>query len=215
MKKQTRRRDPLGPLDTITNVLATVLVVVFAIGGVAAIFTDGITFFDVNGPTICIDADGSIGASSDLDTMDREFFGLRDDVTTYPSRTTVCDPSPTFADRALEGLSVIPAFAVFVGFLVFTQRTIRYARRHGLFSTSLAKRIERLGWLLVIGLVGAACIEWLASGLLLHRLVSKESWTRGSFSISLVGIIGACGIISVGRVMARAAYLQEDADATI
>lgn len=215
MPKQTHVRDPLGPLDRITSVLATILLVAFALGGVGAIFTDGITFFDVNGPEICIDAKGSLGASSDPDATDREFFGLRDDVTTYPSRTSVCDPSPVLADRALAGLSVIPSFAVFVGFLLLTRSTIRYARRHGLFSMSLARRIERLGWLLVVGLVGAACIEWLASGLLLNRLVPLESWTRGSFSISVVAIIGACGIISIGRVMARAAFLQEDADATI
>lgn len=215
MKKQTHVRDPLGPLDAITSLLATVLLAVFALGGVAAIFTDGITFFDVNGPDICIETDGSLGASADPDSTDREFFGLRDDVTTYPGRTTVCDPSPALADRALAGLSVIPTFAVFVGFLVLTQRTIKYARRHGLFSVPLAKRIERLGWLLVIGLVGAASIQWLASGLLLIRMVPLESWTRGSFSISVAGVIGAYGIISVGRVMARAASLQEDADATI
>lgn len=215
MKKQTRVRDPLSPLEAITSLLANVLLVAFALGGVAAIFTDGITFFDVNGPEICIEANNSFGASAETDPANREFFGLRDDVTTHPSRTTVCDPSPAFADRALAGLSNVPTFAVFVGFLVLTQRTIKYARRHGLFSESLAKRIERLGWLLVIGLVGAASIEWLASGLLLNRLVPLESWTRGSFSVSVAGIIGAYGIISVGRVMARAAFLQEDADATI
>jgi hypothetical protein len=215
MTKQTRGRDPLGPLDAVTSLLATVLVVVFAIGGVAAIFTDGITFFDVNGPDICIEADGSVGASSDPDPVDREFFGLRDDVTTYPARTTVCDRSPVLADRALAGLSVIPSFAVFVGFLFLTRRTIRYARIHGLFSMSLARRIERLGWLLVTGLVGAASIEWLASGLLLHRLVPLESGARGSLSISVASVIGAVGVISMGRVMARAAFLQEDADATI
>lgn len=215
MKKQTHVRDPLGPLDAITSLLATVLLVVFALGGVATIFTDDITFFGVNGPEICIETDSSLGATSDPDSTNREFFGLRDDVTTYPSRTTVCDPSPALADRALTGLSIIPTFAVFVGFLVLTQRTIKYARRHGLFSESLAKRIERLGWLVAIGLVGAAFIEWLASGLLLNRLVPLESWNRGSFSISVVGVIGAYGIISVGRVMARAAALQEEADATI
>jgi hypothetical protein len=215
MAKQAHVRDPLGPLDAITSLLATVLLVVFGLGGLAAIFTEGITFFDVNGPDICIETHGSLGASSDPDVVDRKFFGLRDDVTTYPSQTTVCDPSPVLADRTLAGLSVIPNFAVFVGFLLLTRRTIKYARHHGLFSKSLARRIERLGWFLMFGLIGAACIEWLASGLLLHRLVPQESGTRGSFSLSLASVIGACGIISVGRVMARAAFLQEDADATI
>lgn len=215
MKKQTHVRDALSPLDAITRLVATFLLVVFALVGVAAIFSDGITLFGVNGPEICVEGDGSLGASSDLDSTDWEVFGLRDDVRAYPSRTTLCDPSPALADRALAGLSVIPTFVVFVGFLVLTQRTIKYARRYGLFSMSLAKRIERLGWLLVIGLVGAASIQWLASGLLLNHLLPRESWTRGSFSISVAGVIGAYGIISVGRVMARAASLQEDADATI
>lgn len=46
-------------------------------------------------------------------------------------------------------------------------------------------------------------------------MVRTADWASGSFSISIPGIIGAYGLVSIGRVMNRAAALQSDADATI
>lgn len=215
MARRQKALDALGPLDAITSVLVGILLTAFALAGVAAIFGEDITFFDINGAQVCVDTDGSLGADSTMDPEDRDFFGVGKGVTTFASRTTLCDPHPAALDRALVGLSSVPTFLVFAGFLLMTQRTIRYARRRGLFSVALAERIEHLGWLLMVGLLGAAIIEWLASGLLLERLAAIESWSSGSFSVSVAGIIGACGLISTGRVMRQAAALQADADATI
>ena len=41
------------------------------------------------------------------------------------------------------------------------------------------------------------------------------SWADGSIGISVPGIIGAYGLVSIGRIMNRAAALQAEADATI
>jgi hypothetical protein len=211
MTKSARVRDPLAPLDAVTGLLVTVLVIVFAAGTVAAVFTDGITFFDVNRDSICVETDGSLGSSSDLDAEDRESYGLRADVTTSAGRTRVCDPSPALADRVLVGLTAIPTFAVFVGFLVLTRRIIKYARRHAVFSASLASRIERLGWFLLVGLIAAAAVEWVARIVLLGRLVPHDASAADPLSVSVAGIIGAAGIISVGRIMARAAVMHDGA----
>ena len=210
MKKSTRVRDPLAPLDAVTSFFVTAVVIVFGVGTVAAVFTDGITFFDVNGDSICVETNGSLGSSSDLDAEERTSYGLRADVTTSASRTRVCDPSPALADRALVGLTAIPTFAVFVGFLVLTRRLITYARRHGLFSASLADRIGRLGWLLLAGLIAAAVVEWVARIALVGRLVPYNAPAADPLSISVAGVIGAVGTISAGRVMARAAASHDE-----
>jgi hypothetical protein len=215
MARTPRIVDALRPLDAITSVLAGILLTVFVLGGLATAFGAGITFFEVNGDEVCIDTHGSFGASSDVDSLDRDLYGLRKDVTTHPARTTLCDPHPDMPERVLAGLTSVPTFAVFAGFLLMTRRTIGYARRRGLFSIPLAERIERIGRLLLVGLLGAAVVEWLASGLLLDRLLTNTSWAGGSFSVSIAGIIGAVGLISIGRVMRQAAALQADADTTI
>lgn len=212
MKKSARVRDPLALLDAVTSFLVTVIVIVFGVGTVAAVFTDSITFFDVNSDSICVETNGSLGPSTGLDAEDRTSYGLRADVTTSASRTKVCDSSPALADRVLVGLTAIPAFAVFVGFLVLTRRLITYARRHGLFSASLADRIGRLGWLLLGGLIVAGAVEWVARIVLLGRLVPHDAPAADPLSISVAGVIGAVGIISLGRIMARAAASHDEGD---
>ncbi|MET0446791.1 MAG: hypothetical protein ABW004_00225 [Aeromicrobium sp.] len=155
--------------------------------------------------------DGAFGAGNEttMSSADRESNGVRAGMTTQSTGTTVCDPDPGGIEIALIGLTTIPSFLIFCVLIFGTQRVIRYAQHHGLFSARLAARIERLGWVLLLGLVGAAVIEWLAGGLLLTRLLTDQSWTRGSFDLSITGIIGAYGLVSIGRVIRRAAILQD------
>lgn len=184
----------------------------------AVVFDDSVSLFGMGREqSVCVDRNMTVGDddSGELSQLDRDDYQLRDGVTYYSSSTTLCLPDPGADEVALVGLTEAPASVVFVAFLLLTRRIIRYARRHGFFSRPLAARIERLGWLLLLGLLGAAVISWIAEGLLVRRLLTDQSWASGSFHVSVAGIIGAYGIISVGRVMARAAELQSDADATI
>ena len=104
---------------------------------------------------------------------------------------------------------------MFFGFVLLTRRIIRYGRQHGLFSGELAQRIKRLGWLLLAGLLVAGFLKWLGEGLLLSSMVDSMSWTNGSVGVSVPALIGAFGLVSIGRVMHHAAALQAEADATI
>lgn len=217
MARRPRIVDALSPIDTITGVLAGFLLAGFALGGVSAVFDHSVSMFGMGSDTVCVDKNFSIGGGSarDLDQLDRDFYHLRDGVTTFSNKTNVCRKDPGTVDQLLVGLTQAPTVIVFLGWLLLTRRTIASARRHGMFSAALPARVERLGWLLLIGLVGAAVVEWLADGQLAKRLLTDQSWAGGSFHISVAGIIGAYGIISVGRVMARASALQADVDTTI
>jgi hypothetical protein len=216
--RKPRTVDALSPLDTITGVFASILLTVLALGSVAVVFDDSVTMFGMGrDATVCVDRNMSIGddGTGELSQLERDDYDLRDGVTYYSNETTICQPDPGVGEVALAGLTESPTPLVFVAFLLLTRRIITYARRHGFFSRPLAERIERLGWLLLLGLIGASVISWIAEGLLVSRMLTDQSWASGSFHISVAGIIGAYGIVSIGRVMARAADLQSDADATI
>lgn len=216
MARKPRIVDALSPLDAITSVLAGIIITLLALGSVWALFDHSVSVFGVGEDTVCIKQGFTMDdGSGDPDRLERDLFDLRDGVTTYGSSTNVCREDAGVVDQLLLGLTQGPTTIVFVGFLLRTRRTIAFARRHGLFSSELAARVERLGWMLLIGLVGAAVVEWFADGQLAKRLLTDQSWAGGSFSVSVAGIIGAYGIISVGRVMAHAARLQADSDATI
>jgi hypothetical protein len=213
--KKRKIVDPLSPLDAITSFLATVIITIFALFAVAGVAGEHISVFDVGDGSVCTSARFSPpGDSQALDKPDRQMFGLRDGVEAHSAATEICQSGPSVWQNALAALSNAPSLIVFVGFLLMTRRTIRFARRDGLFSARLAGRIERLGWFLLLGLLAGAAAEWLGDGLL-KASMSSMGWASGEVHISIAGVVGAYGIISIGRVMARAAVLQADADTTI
>ncbi len=217
--KKAKVRDPLGPLDAVTGIFAGLLLTGLAfagIAGIAALFNDDISVMGIGENRICVETNQfSYGEMQPIDDLDRQDVGIRKNVKIDSGDTSVCDVKPGATQQALNGLTQIPTFTVFLGFILLTRRTIRHAQKHGLFSATLAARIERLGWLLLFGLVGAALIEWLAEGQLLLGMLRDAGWASGSFGVSVPGIIGAFGLVSIGRIMSHAAALQADADATI
>lgn len=215
MAKKRKIVDALSPLDAITSMILTVLATLAVMGAAAAVAGENISLFDIGADSICTSANFSPaddGESSD--ELDRRLHALQDGVDVHSASTEMCQSAPSAAQTALSALAQVPSFIVFVGFLLLTRRTIRFARRDGIFSQLLALRIERLGWFLLLGLVGAAAVEWLADGLL-KTSMSSMGWASGEVHLSVAGVIAAYGVISIGRVMARAAALQAEADTTI
>lgn len=213
--KKPRIIDPLSPIDTIASVLLTIIATLVVLFGIAFVLGEDVTFFDAGSDPICTSSRSSLPDDGQpLDAADRSMRGLRDGVDLSSASTEMCQSRPSVAQTAFSVLAHAPSFLVFVGFLALTRRTIRFARRTGIFSSALALRIERLGFFLLFGLVVAAATEWLADGLL-KASMSSMGWTSGEIHLSIAGVIGAYGIISIGRVMDRAAALQADADTTI
>ncbi|KRC65033.1 hypothetical protein ASE12_09825 [Aeromicrobium sp. Root236] len=211
-----KTRDPLGPLDTITGMISGLLLTLLAFTVVFSVLSDDVSFMGVGDDEVCVSTHLiSTIESRELDGADRQDYGIAKHVDVESAKTSVCDEKADVEAHTWGVLTELPSFVVFLGFILLTRRTIRYAQKHGLFSASLADRIERLGWLLLFGLLGAALVEWLAEGQLLSDMLRDADWASGSFGISVPGIIGAYGLVSIGRVMNRAAALQADADATI
>lgn len=216
MVKKSRAIDPLGPLDAATRILVGVLVTFTALAVMSLASGEG-HWFGIGEDSICRTPNFWVGGDEpDPTALWRDDFGLSHGVTlSHNSRSEICQNDPSAMQQVWSGLTVAPSFLLFVGLLLLARHTIKYARRVGLFSRALAERVEAFGWLLLIGLAVTASIEWFADGMLKHSMASTMSWHSGSFSVSVAGIIGAYGIISVGRVMARAADMQADLEGTV
>lgn len=216
MVKKAKATDPLGPLDAITGMISGFLLAAIAFGVVFTILGDHVSVMGIEADRVCVTTRNvPYGEPVELDKVDRQDLGIRKHVDVDSSGTSVCDKEPDAKAHTLSVLTALPTFVVFLGFILLTHRTIRHAQKHGLFSATLAERIERLGWLLLFGLIGAALIEWLTEGQLLAAMLRDSGWVSGSFGVSVPGIIGAYGLVSIGRIMGHAATLQAEADATI
>jgi hypothetical protein len=213
-----RARDPLGPLDFVTSFLAMLLIVVLGAWTVAVMVSDNVTVLGIGESSVCVSTDlNTFGLVEDpYDKADiRQEYGVDRETVIDADAAQLCDPSPGSREQLLSGMTEIPSFVVLLGFVLLTRRIIRYARRDGLFSAELARRITSLGWLLLGGLLVEGAVESLGEGLLLSGMVDSMSWSSGMFSVSVPALIGAAGVITVGRIMSHAAALQADADATI
>ena len=214
--KKPKVRDPLGPLDFVTSFFATLLAAAIALIVASAVFGWGGSTLGMGGNDVSVRTDlRTFGLTEDPYGDVRKDDGIHRDVAVSPDGARLYDHDPSLRQQALSGLTQAPSTVVFFGFVLMTRRIIRYARQHGLFSAELARRITRLGWLLLAGLLLAGLLKWLGEGLLLSSMVDTMSWTDGSIGVSVPALIGAFGLVSIGRIMQHAAALQADADATI
>jgi hypothetical protein len=214
--KEPQTRDPLGPLDFVTSFFATLLGVVVVLIVASAIFGWGGSALGMGEESVCVTTDrGTFGVTEDRYDDVRADDGIHRKVSVGPDGVQFCDGEPDLRQQVFSGLTQAPSSVVFFGFVLLTRRLIRYARQHGLFSPELARRITRLGWLLLAGLLLGGFLKWLGEGWLLASMVDSMSWTDGSVGVSAPALIGAAGVVSIGRIMHHAAALQADADATI
>lgn len=216
MAKKSRAIDPLGPLDAATRILVGVLVTFTALAVMSLASGEG-HWFGIGEDPICRTPNFSVGGDGpDRTAQLRDTLGLSQGVVlSRDSQSEMCQNDPSAMQQVWTGLTAAPSFLLFVGLLLLARHTIKYARRVGLFSAALAERVEAFGWLLLIGLAATASLEWFADGMLKHSMASTMSWHSGSFSVSIAGIIGAYGIIAVGRVMSRAAVMHADLEGTV
>lgn len=187
----------------------------FLLFGFVAVFGDGGSVLGMGDSEVCVEGANIPMIGDDLTAEEIEIIGLKENARSYEHETTVCNTEPGLKEQALTGLSTAPTFLVFIGFLILTNRSIKQARASGLFTAETARRVQHLGRFLLIGLVAAAFIEWIAKGLLLGTMVEGKGWADGPPYISVPALIGALGVVTVGRVLARAVELQNDADTTV
>lgn len=216
MQDQTAGKDPLAPIDFVVSVLTTLLVVGLVFTAVSSIFDSG-GGFGFGSDVVCADYEAGAmpwgGRGGGHGVVD-----LVDDARAYPAGVEVCTAAPTIRDRFYLGLTVWPSLLFTLGFLVGLRLVIRAARREGMFTTGVARRVTMLGWYLLAVPVVVATLEATGNALLLRGLVEGGigwlDWQDG-LRMSWSALIGGFGLITFGRLLQRTVPMREELDATV
>lgn len=98
-------------------------------------------------------------------------------------------------------------------------RLTRTARRRGLFSPHLALAVGRLGLFVLLGAAAVAMLRAPADWRLITTMVAQPNDAFdvivSFFQLSWSTLFAGFGLLTVGRVMARAVPMQREIDATI
>lgn len=141
-------------------------------------------------------------------------------VTVVPTDLLVCEPKKGLDHKAvkytLKVLTIAPTLAVYLVFLFGIRRVMNRTDRGGPFGHDTARLVTRLGWWLFGGLIAATLIQSSAQSLLLGTMVKDQTWGWAvEPDFPAVMILGALGIVGVGRVLKQGAQLQDDVEGIV
>ncbi|WP_332663044.1 hypothetical protein [Aeromicrobium sp.] len=140
-------------------------------------------------------------------------------VDVVPIELLVCEPLKGLDHKAvkysLKAMTEVPTFAVYLVFLFGIRRVMIQTDRGGPFGHETARLLTRLGWWLFGGLIAATLIETTAESLLIGTMVKGQTSGWAELDFPAVMILGALGIVGVGRVLKQGARLQDDVEGTV
>ncbi|MFL6059674.1 MAG: hypothetical protein ACJ72E_00480 [Marmoricola sp.] len=226
-------RDPLLPLERLVRALLAVIVsLVLCFLPLAAFGVGGFSFGSIGDTReACVTTDADtfpiVGIGERETRVEREahqLMGLRPGTELRPDTYEVCNEHPRTRDRITATLALMMPMIFLLGVLLLIYLLIRAAAAHGLFSHATAARTWALGWYLVAGslvaeLLRQAMIGATLSGVTQHAVgdVGRLTWhsTLTRLDFPYAAVIAGVGLITLGRVFARAVVLQQHEDATI
>lgn len=128
----------------------------------------------------------------------------------------VCAKHPSGGQVAWLRLHDVPGAVFGIATLVLVLRLIRRARRLGFFTLPVSRGLQGLGWYLIVGsLVVDACAGIAKSRFLVSVLPGYNGMGGLNPNLPWSLLITGAGIVTLGRVMARAVLMQEELDTTV
>jgi Protein of unknown function (DUF2975) len=217
----TRREpDPFAPVDGAVTILLNFVLVLLAITAVLAMVnlvrdgSSGLSFATIGEDRACaVVRNETVPAVTDVPQR-----GIRRDVASmHVEQVEVCLTDPTFWQRAASALEPVGSMVFGLGSLVLTRRTIRRARRGGLFTPEAARATRQLGWFLLVMTALWPFVAAAGRGVVVAAAVPGQSWAGqlippgGSIALVVVSF----GVLTFARILRRAVPLQEEVDATV
>lgn len=225
-------RDPLLPLERLVRALMAVIVsLVLCFLPLAAFGVGDISFGSIGDTEACVTTDADtfpmVGIGERESRVQREahqLMGLRAGTGLRPDTYEVCNEHPRTRDRITATLALMLPMIFLFGVLLLIYLLIRAAAAHGLFSHATATRTWALGWYLVAGSLVAELLRQAMIGATLSGVTQRAvgdigqlTWhsTFSQLDFPYAAVIAGVGLITLGRVFARAVVLQQHEDATI
>lgn len=213
MKASTK--DPLAPFAFVITFLGAFTVFVWAgVVPLGLLLDDGsVGPFGLGDPHVCVSSSFNgvpvTGTGPGVE-------GLAKGVHADSDGLLLChSDAPAAAQWQDSAFQLLP-FGFFLGFLLLSWRIVRPGYRQGLFVPAVAGRVTALGWYLVAGSLLVAVAQAFLQIRLAERFlpVGAHQWTAHFDLPGAVLVAGIC-VLSVGRVIARAALIQREVDTLV
>jgi hypothetical protein len=131
----------------------------------------------------------------------------------------VCALHPGIAERALYGLTEIPAVLAWAGVLLLLWQMISAARRTGPFTLKVAAAMRRLGWFIIAASVAAAALHAMALDQLLSTMLRAEGQLPGLIWTTLrelpVPALTGAALLTFARMFRLGAAMGDEIDGTV
>jgi hypothetical protein len=216
--------DPFAPIDFGVSVLLGFIGILVALGvvivgvQVATGHGDDVSAFNFD-ETVCVTAAaGPIGWGTTDDAPQHEFPVLTARGSIGPETYDVCLDHASFGEQLAGSMEGLLSVVVVVGGAALVRRTIRLARRVGLFTATSSAATRRLGWFFLIASVAWPLGSRIGNGIVVSHAVEDQSWSDQldyhpwpSLSLLLIGL----GVLSFARILRLAVPLQEEAELTV
>ena len=214
-------RSVWGPFSTIVNVLVVLTLLPLIFTPLLLLPGSSMSFGDDPEGHLCVTASylpmDDAPANTDYSP---QIGSVEPRVDVVANRLRLCEASKgldhKFVKYILKVLTTAPIYVVYVVFLIGVRRVMSRTDRGGPFSHEAATLLTKLGWWLFCGLIAATLVQFSAQSLLLGTMIKGETWgTAADPDFPAVMILGALGIVGVGRVLKQGAQLQDDVEGTV
>lgn len=209
-------RDPFRPLVGLVVLLVAVMgVLVLSDVADVATWHDAAPNRTTYGAYNCVDVQGQTPWPASTNVPGAP--PTKPNATAITGTTQVCLPRPDRAQRAIMAVHELGDHLIALGLLVLVLLCIRSGRREGIFTVTLAQRVQRLGWAALAASVlwpflAAACV-----GVVMQAALIGATWTDALRhpELSWYAVVAALGIITVARVLRHGVVLQTEVDETV
>lgn len=212
-----KARNPLRKLETIFAVLGILTLLGLVVSTSEALSGEG-ELFGFGAPWVCAGVPSdALADSHGHGVVGGRVKELADGARAHASEFDVCVTDPTFRQRSLASLVDLSRYLFFLGFLFMTWRLTRQGRRRGLFTSDLARAVDRLSVYLFFGAFVVMLVRALATQKLVATMLvdpANNDWLRYAH-LSWVVIIAAFGLQAMSRVIAATVPMREELDATV
>ena len=220
--KPTREREPLAPLSTLVDAIFALTVaftLFFAVITVLHLFgkaeNSGVLNFNDH---VCVEAD-SFMTGSEGDASGEPLAKPGSSV--QSSGTMFCTTHPNWAMQWAASIGPILGLVLLVGGCLLARRTIKVARRDGIFTAEPARVLRTLGWFLItMAIIGPIGTD-IGNGIFIASAAAPSLDLAWTLEVASVGgpdwaplILGVCAL-TFSRVMHRGVALQDEVALTI
>ncbi|HEY3735400.1 MAG TPA: hypothetical protein VGL63_15945 [Streptosporangiaceae bacterium] len=129
-----------------------------------------------------------------------------------------CADRPGIGQRVLYTLTSLPGQLVWIGVIALLWLVIGTADRAGPFTGPVAMALQRLGWFIIVGSIGAAVVQGFALDQLLNTMLRGDHVgdpLTAAIHVLPVPVLAGVALLTFARIIRAGADMQDEIRGTV